>query len=258
VPDADLHFERAGEGPPVLLVHGLGGSSVVWRPVRGRLEAERDVIVVDLPGFGRSRPLDRGTPASAANMARSLARLCAELGVPRPDVAGNSLGAWVALEMAKTGDARSACCISPAGLWRSPLGPRRFERQGIGRLIRPVLSRMLASPRGRARLLGTSVAHPTRVPPEEARALVLGYLDAPGYEAANRAMRAGAFEHEGRVRVPVTIAWGEADRIVAPPSRSRIPPGSTYRTVPGWGHTPTWDDPDGVAALILEASAGEG
>lgn len=252
----DLHYERAGSGPPLLLVHPLGGSGALWGPVVERLVAERDVIVPDMPGFGRSAPLPAGTPATAANLAATLSALCAELGVPRPHTAGNSLGAWVALEMAKAGEARSVAGISPAGLWRNPLGPRRFERQRIGRRIRPLLRGMLATRRGRALLLATTVAYPERVPAKDAERIVFGYLDSPGYEAANDEMRAAAFEHEDRIDVPVTIVWGEADRTVGRPSRSRIPPGARYSTVPGWGHTPTWDDPDGVARLILEASAG--
>lgn len=249
-----MYFERDGDGPPLLLVHGLGGSSVIWRPVRELLAAQRELLVVDLPGFGRSDPLPAGTAATAANLARAVTALCSELGFDRPHVAGNSLGAWVALELAKAGGARSVCAISPAGLWRDPLGPRRFERQRFGRWIRPLAEVLMRTGRGRAALLRTTMAHPERVPAADARELVRDYLASRGYEDANRQMRAGAFEHEGRVAVPVTIAWGEADGLVGRPSRARIPPESRYLTMPGWGHTPTWDDPEGVAALILEVS----
>ena len=254
----DVHLERSGSGSPVLLVHGLGASAVVWQPVRRRLESEREVVVVDLPGFGRSGPLPPGVEPTAANLASAVAAACATHGVERPHVAGNSLGAWVALEMAKAGAASSVCAISPAGLWRGPLGPRRLERQHIGRRILPLVRVMTRTAGGRSLLLGTTVAHPERVPAADARALVLNYLAAPGYAATNREMRAGAFEHEDRVDVPVTIAWGGVRPDVGRPSRSRIPPGSRYLTVPGWGHTPTWDDPEGVAALILEAGGDGG
>ena len=55
----------------------------------------------------------------------------------------------------------------------------------------------------------------------------------------------GAFERKDDVDVPVTLAWGELDQIVGRPSRSRRPPGARYLEMPGWGHTPTWDDPRG-------------
>jgi len=247
-----LHYERLGTGPPLVLVHGLGGSAAVWRPVVEVLSSKREVIVPDLPGFGGSDPLPAETPATAANLGAPLADLCADLGFSAPDLVGNSLGAWVCLELAKRGAAGSVTGISPAGLWRKPLGPRRFESHRVGRRLRPLLAGALRTRLGRRALLRTTVADPARVPPQAARELVTGYLDAPGYAAANEAMRADPFEHEGLVEVPVTIAWGEADRIVGRPSRTRMPPGTRYLTVPGWGHTPTWDDPEGVARLILE------
>ena len=247
----ELSYDREGDGAPVLLVHGLGGTKGLWAPVMERLRVERDVIALDLPGFGASPGLPAGVPATAPNLAERVAELSRSLGLSDPHVVGNSLGAWVALEMAKRGEAGSVLGISPAGLWRDALGPRRVERQRLGRRIRPLLRATLASRRGRGLLLSTSVAHPDRVPADAARAMVLSYVDAPGYESANAEMRASAFEHSGKVDVPVTLVWGESDRIVGRPSSSRIPPGAAYFTVPGWGHTPTWDDPAGVAELVL-------
>jgi len=255
-----LNFRRSGSGPPLVLVHGLGGTGGLWAPVVDRLEAWRDVVVPDLPRFAASDGLGPRKPAIARDLAAQVAGLCSELGIERPDVAGNSLGAWVCLEMAKRGQVRTVVGISPAGLWRNPLGPRRIESQRIGRRLRPLLNLGLRTERGKNALLRSTVAHPERVPTDAARDLVTGYLAAPGYAAANEAMRAQTFEHEGLIDVPVTLVWGEADRIVAPPSRTRTPPGARFMTMPGWGHTPTWDDPEGVARVLLEASetAGSG
>lgn len=251
----DLYYERSGEGPGLLLVHGLGGSAVVWRPVIERLAASHDVVAIDLPGFGRSPSLPGGAAPTAANLAAAVTAFCDRLGLSRPDVAGNSLGAWVALEMAAKGAARSVCGISPAGLWRNPLGPRPFERQPLARRLRPLVELLARSRRARTALLRGTMAHPERVSPADARRLMLDYIRSSGYAAANREMRAAPFEHPGRVKVPVTLAWGEEDRLVGPPSPSRIPPGARVLRMPGWGHTPTWDDPEGVADLICEAGA---
>jgi pimeloyl-ACP methyl ester carboxylesterase len=249
-----LAYDRTGSGTPVLLLHGLGGYRGLWRPVSEVIGDRRDLIVPDLPGFGESPPLDGDGPATAAALARSVAALCEELGVSRPHVAGNSLGAWVGLEMAKRGAVSSVLGISVAGLWRDALGPRRYDAQSLGRRLRPLLRVMLSTEAGRRRVLATTMAHPERVPPRVARELVRNYVGAPGYRAANEAMRGEPFEHEGLVDVPVTFVWGERDRLVKPPSSSRMPPGAKSITRPGWGHTPTWDDPEGVAALILEVS----
>jgi pimeloyl-ACP methyl ester carboxylesterase len=254
VSEPRLNFLRTGSGPALVLIHGLGGSLGVWRPVIDLLAPERDVIAVDLPGFGRS-PLPEGFVPSAGNLAREVEAFCGEIGGDRPHAAGNSLGAWVALEMAKEGSVASVAAISPAGLWRQPLGPRAYDAHGAGNRLRPLISLMSRTKRGRRLLLRTTASRPDQVPAAAVRELVSGYLDAPGYVAANDEMRSHVFEHEGRIDVPVTIAWGELDRLVGRPSRTRRPPGSRFLEVPGWGHTPTWDDPEGVARFLLEASA---
>jgi pimeloyl-ACP methyl ester carboxylesterase len=256
LPAVQLHHVRRGEGEPLVLVHGLGGSIVVWKPVLDRLAGERDVIALDLPGFGRSPDPGDGFVPTAAELGEAVSGLCAGLGVDRPHIAGNSLGGWIALEMAAAGRAASVCAISPAGMWREPLGPRRAERHHIGRRIRPLLNVALRSARVRSAVLRTTLAHPERLTHEEAAELVGSYLNAPLYAAANEQMRMGAFERKDEIDVPVTLAWGELDRIVGRPSRSRRPHGARFMEMPGWGHTPTWDDPEGVADLILGASSG--
>ncbi len=249
-----LNHVRQGAGPPLVLVHGLGGNLGIWRPVMDRLAAEREVIAVDLPGFGGSPPADEGGATPGA-MARTLAEFCATAGVERPHVAGNSLGAWVALEMAKRGTVASVAAISPAGLWPRVLGPRSRDLHGFGNRLRPAINALLRTRRGRALVLRSTMARPELVPGADARALVSAYLDSPGYQPANAAMRAEVFEDEGLIDVPVTIAWGQEDGIVARPSRRRVPPGADLIEMPGWGHMPTWDDPVGVATFLLEASA---
>ena len=103
-------------------------------------------------------------------------------------------------------------------------------------------------------MLGGTLARPDMVPPADAEDLVNHWLTAPGYSRANAEMRAGVFEAASGVEVPVTIAWGQQDRIVGRPSRTRRPEGARYYEMPAWGHIPTWDDPEGVASLLLEAS----
>ncbi len=103
--------------------------------------------------------------------------------------------------------------------------------------------------------MATTVARPELLSPDEASRWLKAWLDAPSYDDANDMMREAPFERGDLVQVPVTIAWGEEDRLVAPPRPERMPPGARYFSVPGWGHTPTRDDPDGVARVLLEASA---
>ena len=240
---------------PLLLLHGLGGSRVVWEPVLGLLAPERDVTVLDMPGFGEAAPLPGGLEPSAANLAAEIVSRCEELGLERPHVAGNSLGAWVALEMGRQGRAASVTCLSPAGLWRSPLGARRRDPQRWARRLRPLISMALRLRAPREAMLRTFAAHPERIPVEQGRQLVLGWIDASDYAGANRAMRTHLFDPAGYPEdVPVTIAWGELDRLVGPPKPERRPADARFLTLPGVGHTPTWDDPELIARVLLEGS----
>lgn len=250
-----LHHERKGEGLPLVLIHGLGGAHVVWEPVVELLAAQRDVIAVDLPGFGGSDPLPEGTRHSAKEMGRAVSAHVASLGIERPHVAGNSLGAWTALEIAADQKAASVCCISPAGLWGRALGPRAYNSRRTGRRLRGLISAALRTNRGRKLLMGTTVARPELLSPPVAIEWMSTWLDAQSYDDANAMMRKTPFERAGEVDVPVTIAWGERDRLVRPPRPERMPAGTRYFTVPGWGHTPTYDDPEGVAKVLLEGSA---
>ena len=152
---------RRGSGPPLVLIHALGTDRHMWDPVLDRLAAERDVIAVDMPGFGDSPPLaaPRAAPrraglarrharaGRASHAARARARrprAPAGARLDRPHVAGNSLGGWVALELALAGHAQSVTAIAPAGLWAQPLMPKRSTARLIARALRPADARAAA------------------------------------------------------------------------------------------------------------------
>jgi pimeloyl-ACP methyl ester carboxylesterase len=246
----------SGSGEPLLLIHGLGGTGRVWDPVLPLLAGEREVLVLDMPGFGSAPPLPEGIEPTAANLAAALHAASVERGVERPHVAGNSLGGWVGLEMGRAGWAASVTAISPAGLWRAPLGPRRRDTRMWARRARSLVALALHARRAREAMLATFAAHPERIPHDAGRELVLGWIDSNGYDGANRAMRTHIFDPEGYPEdVTVTIAWGEHDRLVGPPKPERRPAGARFLVLPGVGHTPMWDDPELVARTLLEGSA---
>lgn len=240
----------------MLLLHGLGASGAVWEPVLGLLAVEREPIVIDMPGFGSEPALPDGVEPSPVNLAAAVKARCDQLGLERPHVAGNSLGGWVGLEMGRREWAASVTALSPAGLWRQPLGARRRDPHVWAGRARPLLAAALRFRRPREAMLATFSAHPQRVPAEAGRELVLGWIDASGYRGANRAMRTHLFDPAGYPpQVPVTIAWGERDRLVGPPKPERRPAGARFVRLPDVGHTPTWDNPELVAAILLEGSA---
>jgi pimeloyl-ACP methyl ester carboxylesterase len=247
----------------LLLIHGLGGTRTVWEPVIPLLAGHRQVHAVDMPGFGQTPPLPVEVEPTAAALAQAVHEECLRNGVERPHIAGNSLGGWVALEMGRRGWAASVTALSPAGLWSRPLGE---APSGGARMLlrgspwawaaRPLLAAALQFPATRRAAFQSIAAHPERIPPDAARALVLDWLDGEGYDDANRAMRNHVFDPAGYPEeVPVTIAWCERDRLLGPPKPHRRPAGSRFLVLPGVGHTPTWDDPELIARTLLDGSA---
>src|SRR4051812_6014136 len=172
---------RRGSGPPLVLIHGIGSQWQMWEPVLDRLAREREVVALDLPGFGDSPPLP-GTPSVEA-LARAVADFLGEIGIERPHAAGNSLGGGVALEMGRHGHARSVCVLSPAGFgtmregrWARMLllGSRRAAQRldghaelSMGGPVRRTLAWWLIVGRpwrGPADPAGGGVGHPPRPP----------------------------------------------------------------------------------------------
>lgn len=228
----------------MLLLHPLGADRHVWGAVAERLEDERETIAVDLPGFGGSPPLPDDPPPVPARLAAAIA---AE-GLRDIDVAGCSLGGWVALELGLMGAARQVTAIAPAGLWPEPLVPRRSSARALARTASPALPALLRNAGLRRAVLSQFVAHPERVDAGRATALVRAYAQAPGFEAVNDAMRTNRFTGLADLRVPTTLAWPDHDRLVGPPRV--LPPTVRSVVLRDCGHLAMWDDPDQVAALL--------
>ncbi len=252
---AGVAYTRRGTGPPLVLLHPLGADRQVWAPVMDALAAVHDVVAFDLPGFGDSPPLrlPDGWPPTPARLAEGIAAALDALELRQPAVAGNSLGGWVALELALRGYARTVTAIAPAGLWPRALGPKPSAARTIARRLLPVLPTLLRAPSLRALALLGTVAHPRRVPADAAFRLVRAYATATDFAAVNAAMRAGTFTRLGDVAVPVTLGWPARDRLVSRPRD--LPLQIRSVVLEGAGHVPMWDDPDAVATLLLEGAA---
>ena len=222
-----LAYRRVGAGEPLLLLHGLGSQWQVWEPVLALLSRERDVAAVDLPGFGESPPFEPDVAPTPDRIARSVAALLDELGWKDPHVAGNSLGGWVALELARMGRARSVVAISPAGLWSS--GELRFARSSlrasrwVARALRPVLPAAMATAAGRTLLLSQMCGRPWRIPAGAAATALKGFATCPGFTATFEAVsQPDGFRHGDQIACPVTVAWGTRDRILLPRQLRRV------------------------------------
>jgi pimeloyl-ACP methyl ester carboxylesterase len=256
-----LEYERAGSGEPLLLLHGIGHHWQAWRPVMDILAAERDVIAVDLPGFGASPALPDGFPYDLPTVGRVLGALCESLDVDRPHVAGNSLGGLLALELGREKRVRSVTALAPAGFWveserRYAFATLRAMRAGAESLPLPVIERMSRTATGRAALTGTVYARPGRRSPEAVVAETLALRQAPGFHQTLAAGRDVLFTDD-LTGLPVTIAWGTRDRLLLRRQgvrAKRVVTDARLVRLPGCGHVPMNDDPALVARVLLDGS----
>jgi pimeloyl-ACP methyl ester carboxylesterase len=178
------------------------------------------------------------------------------LGIDRPHVAGNSLGGWTALELAKMGHARSVVAVDPAGLWErgavSSFVRLLAMRRGAVRLSAPA-SRLVRTRAGRALLLRDTIGRPDQVPPRDAAMMIRDLANASAFEHTLIATHTRRFEGGRDIDVPVTVMFGTRERIVPRGARrsDELPPHTRWVEPEGLGHVPMWDDPQQVAAILL-------
>ncbi len=253
-----LNHVRQGHGDPLILLHSLGGSLVQWSPVMDRLAAEREVIAVDMPGFGESPELPDGVSPRAANLATAVLDFYDALGIEgKPAVAGISLGGWVAIECARQGGASAAVGPLPGRVLEALARRREPDRcpPPAPRTARPPAASADHGDGTRAppdaRALHPS---PRAPPPGRGRGDRQGLRDRARLRGGERAdagrPHRGA---EGRSRSrspspgPSTTPWSGTGRC---PTRL-LPKRVEQVLLPGCGHVPTWDDPDLVARVVL-------
>lgn len=256
-----VSYARVGRGEPLLLLHGIGHHRQAWDPVLDVLATERDVIAVDLPGFGASPALPEGLSYDLPTTAAVFGAFCEALELDRPHVAGNSLGGLMALELAREKLVRSVTALSPAGFWsqaerRYAFGVLLTMRQIARRMPLPLVERLARTAAGRTALTSTIYARPGRRSPEAVVAETLALVNAPGFDDTLRAGTSVRFTDD-LPGIPVTVAWGTQDRLLLRRQgvrAKRLMPRSRLVRLPGCGHCPMNDDPALVARVILDGS----
>ncbi|POX45858.1 alpha/beta hydrolase [Streptomyces sp. Ru71] len=256
-----VSYARVGHGAPLLLLHGIGHHRQAWDPVVDILAADRDVIAVDLPGFGASPALPQPLAYDLPTTTAVFGALCEALELERPHVAGNSLGGLIALELGRERLVRSVTALSPAGFWSE--AERRYAfgvllaMRGISRrLPLPLVEQLSRSAAGRTALTSTIYARPARRAPEAVVAETRALAGATGF-AATLAAGATVRFTDDIPGIPVTVAWGSRDRLLVPRQGVRakqIMPKARLVRLPGCGHCPMNDDPALVARVILDGS----
>jgi 3-oxoadipate enol-lactonase len=248
----DVH----GDGPPLVLVHGVATSSSIWRRVAPALATRHLVATPDMPGFGASPPIGRGFVLE--DVADALADGLS--GVPAPfDVLGNSLGGAVAIVLAERRPdlVRRLILAAPAGL-----APHRAPIPAIaGRVSatvvaarRRVAPRLVANTAARRVLLYGLLTDPAAASAEEARAIIGASRGAKRVGAAVAVVAAADLRSRlAALTVPVAFLWGARDHLfpVATLEELRaLVPGAHAEVIQGAGHVPQLDTPEEFVAAV--------
>jgi len=260
--ESQLHAIRQGSGPPLVLIHGLGSSAKTWATVMDQLAAHRRVIAIDLPGFGKSPPVDG--PLTMATLADAVQGFLAAEDLSKADLVGSSMGARTVLELARRGVGGNIVALDPGGFWTP--GQKRFfaisQRVSMTMisLFRRVMPAIAGSAIGRTVLFNQFSARPWAIPPTVARAEIRAFLAAKSVDEAFSAMADGpdqAGAPTGTTPGRVTIGWGRKDRITLPSQAKRageLFPDARVHWFDKCGHFPHWDQPGQTAELILAST----
>ena len=258
-----LAHDRSGTGDPLVLIHGLGSAKTVWALVTPELAKRFDVIAVDLPGHGET-PWSPGTAMDPRSLADSVRATLDGLGIECAHLAGNSLGGWVACELAAAhpGRVRSVTALAPAGMRDKPLErvslSFRINRY-LARGLRPVVPFMLR--RERLRALGFARNSPVwkTWSIETCQAAADAMANSKGYDAALQGILRRVADCALRIppSIPVTIVFGDTDHVLPPStsqSRRYLPPHGRWIEWEKCGHGIQLDYPDRVVQLICEVA----
>lgn len=265
MPQAHSDVYRAGEGEPLVLLHGFTGTWRHWRPLLGPLSQRFQVIAPTLAGheggplYGEELEISMSASADAVELQLD------ELGVDSAHFVGNSMGGGLALELAKRQRARSVVAIAPAGGWTAGDGEAQrianfFARQRrVTRVIQRRVGLMMSRPRTRKFMLRDIMRRGDLLTRWEATDLALSGLGCTVSERAIAALREDrgiVIEELERIRCPVLLLTSEHDRVLpprlhAPRYASQIAAVQLHQLSDA-GHVPMWDQRDLLISMISE------
>jgi len=258
-----VHVERYGHGGPgVVLLHGFGTSSFVWRTVGPQLAlAKRTAFAVDMLGYGESdRPF--GEDFGIAAQAEYLDRAMTALRLPRSTLVGIDVGGGVALRLAATRPERvdRLILINSVAFDELPAGDVKAMQRNTARFALRASRGVLGAAPLLSPVLEASVADPAHMPPRLVARYLAPYVGKDGVShllVLGRSIRADDLEDLdlGRITAPTLIVWGELDGWLDPslPDRLAIAirhsrlvrVATSARLVPE-------EEPDRLAELIIE------
>ena len=259
-----LNYIRRGAGKPLLLLHGLGSSLKAWDLVIDELATQRDVIAVDLPGFGQSPALlGEVSISTLADVVTDFLSQHQLLGI---DAVGNSMGGRLVLELARRGQVvGSVVSLDPGGFWQGWqvayfYHSVRLSAQ-LSSLIQPILPPLVSNPVSRTLLFAQFSAHPWTIPAPVALNEFREFLPTPSFTKLLDSLAHGPPQQGAPLgSIPnLVIGWGRQDRI-CPPSQAKralaLFPDAQLHWFSNCGHVPQLDVPAETVALILAVTEG--
>jgi pimeloyl-ACP methyl ester carboxylesterase len=255
-----------GRGAPLVLLHPFASCADVWNPILPSLKRHHEVFALSLPGHVGGEPLPAGASHTVEAALDLIEQQLDQLGIERAHMVGNSLGAWLAIELARRGRALSVVAIAPGGGWEvgSPEHMRLVRRfQLIGRLLSiggsfaSVLARHSAL---RHLMLRDTVAHPERLTAEEAFSFIEAAWRCAAFEGIVESLPTQPVSQPLHpAPCPIRLVWGAEDRLLPIAGYSerwrRMLPSATWVELAGAGHVPMFDAPRAVAESILQVTA---
>lgn len=250
----NLNIQRHGDGPIKLVaIHGLGSASSAWDLVKPELSKHFEFITLDLPGHGNAFML-ANREMNPVRISEIILSELKAIGIEEFHLIGNSLGGWIALEMAAAfpDHIQSVTGVAPAGLWLTPKTHRNGEL---------AVSRMMARATYRfanviadfkfMRAIGFKLVSPQweKFSPETCAKAAIAMGSASGYYTLWDAFLGNRFDKEISEKIPVTIIFGDTDYTLPASNsqeRSLAPKHSRWVNLPQSGHAPMWDQVDAV------------
>lgn len=254
---ADLYYEVAGTGPPLVLLHGAGGNTLVWWQQLPHFAWRHRVLVCDHRGFGRSRCAE--ADAQARHFAGDLAAILDDAGIDRTALVCQSMGGWTGLQLALAQPQRVAVLVlsgTPAGIL-TPLVLEALQRVAAGAAAWETGTPTWNAP------------HPALAPDIFERDPERGFLYRqlaslnPAVSLASRAL------HEVMVdparlagwSIPTLLLGGAHDQLFAPAVLREVAaaiPGAIFHEIPQVGHSPYFEAPEEFNRLVGEFLAAAG
>jgi pimeloyl-ACP methyl ester carboxylesterase len=257
---------RGGAGPPLVCLHGFVDTWRTWELVLPSLERRHDVLALTLAGHAGGPRIDQ--PLTATTLAEAVERAMDDAGFDDAHIVGNSLGGYIALQLAARGRARSVVALAPAGGWavgdeayRDLLGLQASMVE-LARRAAPHADALVSSPEGRrlaTQYVATNYEH---IPAELLAHQLRGVANCTAaFAMIDYALDAGWTLDAADIACPVRIVWGTGDRLLTWPRaaaryRHDWLPHADWVELDGVGHCPQLDVPLETAQLIIGFTAG--